>query len=310
MDRIETVALVGLGAIGASYIAKVSEKVPMTSLRVVASGDRARRYRSDGVSVNGKKYFFPIVESRDETAPADLVIFAVKYYSLTGAIADAKNQIGPDTIIISLLNGITSERDISDVYGAGHTLLSVSMALDATRAGDSTVNSTIGFVQFGEAVNIEGQYSHNVKLVREFFERTGIPYEIHEDMQWTLWKKFMLNVGFNQTSAVLRFPYGLMHKTEAARSIARSAMEEVVTLAACEDVKLNEADIKDAFARMDSLSPTGKTSMLQDVEAKRLTEVGIFGETVTALGLKHGVPTPVNDMLARLLHAIEESYVE
>jgi 2-dehydropantoate 2-reductase len=308
MNKIETVALIGLGAIGASYLAQMSENIPMEHIRVIASGDRARRYKNNGVLVNGKKYLFPVCEPSDETGPADLIIFAVKYNSLKQAIADAKNQIGSDTTIMSFLNGITSEREISDVYGAKHTLLSTVIKIAATRTEDSTVNSKLGVIQFGEAMNKEGEYSEDVKRVKEFFDRSGISYEIHEDMKQTLWKKFMLNVGMNQTSAVLRFPYGLMRKIKPAQAIMIAAMEEVVSLAALEKVRLTGDDIKDVVARMKGFPPDGRTSMLQDIESLRPTEVGMLGDAVVTLGRLHGLPVPVNEMLSCMIHAIEESH--
>lgn len=307
MNRIETVALIGLGAIGASYLARMSEKVPANSIRVVASGERARRYRENGVFVNGEQYFFPVYGPDDETGPADLVIFSVKYNQLAQAIVDAKKQIGPDTIVLSLLNGVSSEREIADAYGADHVLLASVIKIAATRTGDRTVSSKAGVIQFGDADRTD-EYSDDVKRVKDFFDRTGIAYELHEDMKRTLWKKFMLNVGMNQTSAVLRFPYGLMQRVEPARAITIAAMEEVVSLAVREGVELTKEDIRDVMARMDGFPPDGKTSMLQDVESLRPTEVGMLGEAVVALGRVHAVSTPVNEMLSRLIRAIEESY--
>lgn len=310
--RIETVAMVGLGAIGASYLARISESLPMEHIRAVASGERARRYREEGVFVNGERYVFPVCEPGDGTGPADLVVFAVKHNALGQAIVDARGQVGPDTIVLSLLNGITSEREIEDAYGSKHVLLSSVIKIAATRTGNRTVNSKLGVIQFGDARSGGGDdghetYSEDVGLARAFFDRTGVSYEIHADMRRTLWKKFMLNVGMNQTSAVLRFPYGLMQRVEPARAVMLAAMEEVVSLAALEGVGLNEDDIRDVMARMDGFPPEGKTSMLQDVESMRPTEVGILGESVAELGRAHSLPVPVNETLARLLRAVEEA---
>lgn len=279
----------------------------MGQMRVVASGDRARRYRESGVFVNERQYFFPVCAPGDETAPADLFIFSVKHNDLERAVADAKNQIGPDTVILSLLNGITSEREISNVYGAKHMLLSTVIKTSATRREDLAISSKFGVIQFGDA-NQEGGRSEDVRRVAEFFGRSGIPCEIHDDMNRTLWKKFMLNVGLNQTSALLRFPYGLMQASAFARDTVIAAMEEVVSLAPFEGVALNPDDVRDALALINGLQPDGKTSMLQDIESLRPTEVGILGEAVVELGHVHGVPTPVNRTLSRLLRAIEESY--
>jgi 2-dehydropantoate 2-reductase len=307
MNAIETVALVGLGAVGASYLAKISENVPMENIRAVAAGARAERIRS-GVEVNGKKYLFPVYEPGQPTAPADLAIFAVKNHHLAEAMSDAKNQIGDETIIMSFLNGITSEETIAGAYGAGNVLYSIVMGIDATREGDGTAYSRLGIVQFGEAANIEGNYSRNVALVRDFFEKTGVPYEIPGDMKWTLWKKFMINVGANQTSAILRCPYGVLQSSEEARDIARRAMEEVASLAPHEGLSLTDGDVRDAFARIDALSPGGRTSMCQDVEANRKTEIELFGATVVELGRRHGVSVPVNELMCKMIRAIEFSY--
>jgi 2-dehydropantoate 2-reductase len=308
MNRIDTVALVGLGAVGASYLSRISENIPIENIRVVASGGRASRIRA-GVVVNGAKYFFPVLEPGESAGTADLVIFAVKNYHIEESISDAKNQIGPETIIMSLLNGITSERIIAETYGADRVLFSIVMGLDATRESDSTVYSSLGAIQFGKAVNKKGSYSREVLLVKEFFERAGVPYEIHEDMKRAMWKKFMLNAGVNQTSAVLRCPYGTVRKVPYARAVVRSAMEETRLVAVREGVALTENDVEDAFLALDRFAPDGKTSMCQDVEACRRTEADSFGGAIAELGRKHGVNASVNETLFRLIKAIETSYV-
>ena len=306
MKKIETVAIAGLGAVGASYMSKISERLPADNIRVIASGGRTNRIRS-GVVVNGEKYFFPVVAPEDVTGPADLLIFAVKSHQLARAISDAKNQIGSGTIIISLLNGVTSEEIIERAYGV-KPLYSIAMGLDATRERDSTVYSTLGTIQFGEAKNEKGHYSTNVTLVRDFFEAAGITYEIPCDMKRALWKKFMINVGANQTSAILRCTYETLHKSPDARLVMRRAMEEVAAVARHEGIIFSEDDIADAFARVGKLSPEGRTSMAQDVEARRRTEVAILGATVAELGSAHGVQTPVNELMCSLITAIENLY--
>jgi 2-dehydropantoate 2-reductase len=306
--RIETVSLIGLGAIGSAYLARISEAVPAGNIRVIASGERAERYRSEGVKVNGVKYFFPVREPGLGPCPADLLIFAVKSRNLAGAIADAREHAGPGTIILSLLNGITSERIIADAYGPEGVLYSFAIGVDATRERGGTVYSALGALPFGEERNEPGKYSRNVRLAAEFFGRTGINYEIPRDMKAALWRKFMINVGFNQVSAVLRASYGAIRRTPEARELVREAMSEVIKIAPHEGVLLTERDIDASFPILDALSPDGKTSMLQDVESRRPTEVDIFGGTVVALGRGHNTPTPLNFALTQIIRAIESAY--
>lgn len=305
--KIESVALVGLGAMGCSYLGKITETLPRDAVQVIADGKRAERYRKNGVTLNGKRLDFPVAEP-GTLRPADLVIFTVKFNQLEEAIALAKGAVGPDTIVISLLNGITSEEVIAAAYGWDKVLLSLSLGIDATRAGDATSVTVYGVIPFGEARNKPGEYSGRVLRLKEFFDRVGLRSEIPEDMKLALWRKFMLNVGVNQTSAVVGTGYGALQKEGAARDIAVAAMREVTALAPREGITLGEKDIEQAMAVMMTLSPDGKCSMLQDIEARRKTEVAIFGGTVLALAAKHGVAAPVNDMLVRILRAKEENF--
>jgi 2-dehydropantoate 2-reductase len=84
-------------------------------------------------------------------------------------------------------------------------------------------------------------------------------------------------------------------------------MEEVIALAKLQSINLSRHDIDEWNAFLNTLSPDGKTSMLQDVEAGRKTEVAIFGGKVVALGEAHGVPTPVNETVLRIIRVLEES---
>lgn len=308
MKTIETVSLIGLGAVGSAYLSKISETLPLDRIRVVADGERAERYEASGVSVNGRTFRVHVCRPGDKPEPADLLLFAVKFHQLEEAIAAAQKQVGPDTVVLSLLNGITSEREIGGRYGMEKMLYSFVMGIDATRVGDDTVFANLGYIPFGDAYNEEGRYSPNVLRVAEFFDRTGIAYRIPENMMQQLWKKFMLNVGVNQVTAILRGPYGVIQQVASARNLMVSAMEEVLALAGKEGVALGRDDIAECLDILDRLSPTGKTSMSQDVAAGRATEVDIFGGTVVALGRKYDVPVPVNEMLVRLIRITEDLY--
>ena len=104
MKEIKTVALVGLGAIGA-YFADRLQPMLGDDLRVIAGGARAERIRREGLVINGKQEYYHVVEP-GEGEPADLVIFATKMSGLQQAIEDVRAQIGPETLILSPLNGV------------------------------------------------------------------------------------------------------------------------------------------------------------------------------------------------------------
>lgn len=305
---ITDVALIGLGAVGAAYLTSVADNFPECRIRVIAAGERAARLRAGGIVYNGRRYMFDVVEPQDGT-PAGLLFVSVKNGQLSEAAGQAAAFVGPDTVIISPLNGVTSERKLAERFGADNVVYSYAIKLDATRRGAETVCGNEGWIVFGDERNEPGRLSENVLAVEEFFKRSHIEYEIPEDMIKSLWKKFMMNCGLNQTSAVLGFNYGLMQRSKEARSLMRSAMEEAAAAArAAAGVELGEAEIDEIFRTMDMLSPDGKTSMLQDVDARRVTEVDAFAETVAAIAREHGFAAPVNELYLRLIRAREESF--
>ena len=116
----------------------------------------------------------------------------------------------------------------------------------------------------------------------------------------------MVNVGMNQASAVMRAPYGVFQSSPDAQALMESLMREVIVLAEAAGVNLEEQDLKNWYAFLNSLSPLGKTSMLQDIEAGRKTEVDIFAGKVVELGKTLAVPTPVNQALLQTIRILEQ----
>ena len=121
-----------------------------------------------------------------------------------------------------------------------------------------------------------------------------------------MWWKFMINVGANQASALLSAPYGVFQTSVHARNIMEAGMREVMAIAAAANINLVEKDIEDWYSFLNTLHPGGKTSMLQDVEAGRKTEVDIFAGKVIELGITFGIPTPINDIFFHAIKVIEE----
>jgi len=305
MPDIQRVYLCGLGAIGASF-GSVIHATDTACLRVLADPCRISRHARDGVLVNGNVVPFRYVRPTDQEPPADLLLFAVKRHQLDQAIRDAQPFVDDRTIVLSLLNGIDSEELIGRELDLAGLLLSFVVETDASRVGNSIRFTRLGTIVFGEAAGTTT--SARACAVRRFFERCHVPYRVSEQIERELWWKFMMNVGINQASAVLRAPYGTFQRVEAARAVMRAACDEVVRISQRTGICLTEDDIEECFRILARLSPEGKTSMLQDVEAQRPTEVASFGETAVDLGRRHGVPTPVNQLLSTMIRAIEQSY--
>jgi 2-dehydropantoate 2-reductase len=182
-------------------------------------------------------------------------------------------------------------------------LYAVAVGIDALREDNRLTYTTQGRLFFGEAKN--HVISQRVKEVQSLFDRAGIVYETPVDMIRVLWWKFMINVGINQASAVLRAPYSAFQTSQEAKELMESAMKEVMTIAKEAKVALSEKDIENWYSVLSGLSPEGKTSMLQDVEARRKTEVEMLAGKVIELGKIYDIPTPVNKKILGSIKEIE-----
>lgn len=302
MNRINKVYISGLGAIGGAYSSRIFDTDP-ACIKIIADSERSARYTKNGVKINGKLYPFNYAVPEDGGEKADLILIAVKHHQLEQSLRDIEKYTGDKTIILSLLNGIVSEETVAEKYGMDKVLHSFAVGTDAVREGTDIRFSNIGRIVFG--AKDEGK-TEKVRLVKEFFERTEIPYEIPVDIMRELWWKFMLNVGINQVSAVLKAGYGVFQKIDEARELMVMASLEVVSLAEKAGISISGDDIAKYVAVINTLSPEGKTSMLQDIEAGRKTEVEIFSGTVIEMGKQYGVETPVNNILFRMIRALEK----
>jgi len=306
MGEIKKVSIIGLGALGVLFGSQMRKILPAQDLRVIADEDRIRRYLRDGVYCNGERCDFHYVRPEDPCEPADLLVFAVKSSGLNDAVSEAKNHVGPDTLILSVMNGISSEAIIGSVYGYEKVLYCVAQGMDAVKVGNRLTYHNRGMLCFGEQES--GVISERMKAIAAFFDRAGIPYVMRTDMKKYMWGKFMLNVGVNQTAAVYGCNYSGVQQEGVFRDVMILAMREVIALSWKEGVDLTEEDLDYWLSVIKPLHPDGKPSMQQDTEAKRKSEVDLFAGTVLALGEKHGIPTPVNRMLYDKIIAIEKNF--
>lgn len=302
--EIKHAYFIGLGAIGLKYAARIHDADP-SLVRVIADDARIAQFRATPPSVNGKHYEFDFARPDDADAdePANVIFVAVKWRHLTQALADIRGFVGPQTSIISLMNGIASEEVIAREYGRERVVYA-NVYMDAVRSGNAVTWRDIGRIVFGEENNTV--VSARVKAIEALFDKAQIPSSVPADMLRAHWAKFMLNVGINQASAVLGAPYGTFQTNRYARELMLSAAQEVVEISQRAGIGLDQTDIDRFLAIIDSLDPAGKTSMLQDVEGHRETEVDIFAGTVVDLGERYGVPTPVNRTLLTIIRAIDQ----
>lgn len=304
MNNIKKVTLIGLGAMGVFFAPRLHNNLSV-NFRVLAAGERKERLTKNGVTINGQKYIFPIIEPNDKNDEADLIIMAVKDLGLDHAIQDIKNQVGPHTQILCVMNGVDSENKLIEAYGANHVLYSFMRVSIVMTDGVANFDPTFGSVYFGEAINTE-EYSARVQSIANLFTESHIPYNIAADMIHAMWFKFMCNVGENLTCALLGIPFGAFRTSANANFIRVSAMREVLAVANKLNIPLSESDIEKQEHVVRHLPAANKPSTLQDLENGKKTEIQMFAGRVMELGKELGTPTPINELFYYGIRTLEE----
>ena len=304
--KIKTVSIIGLGALGIMFAKYFSDKLSRNEVRIIANQRRIQKYKKEGIYCNEELCDFNYVlpESKQETA--DLLIFCVKFNQLQQAIEDAKNQVGENTIILSVLNGISSEEIIGETLGMEKMLYCVAQGMDAVKVENKLNYESMGMLSFGERDNTI--WSHKVTSVAKFFDTIDFPYEVPKDMNHKMWGKFMLNTGVNQAVAVFSTNYGGIQVEGQPRNVMIAAMREVISISRRMDVNLDESDLEYWLDVLAKLNPLGMPSMRQDMAEHRKTEVGLFSGTAIALGKQYHVPTPANEWLFLKVQEMEKSF--
>lgn len=304
MSEIRNVLICGLGAVGLTFACKIQKNLP-ESLKILVDEARLRRFEAVPPKMNGEEKFFEYILPYKTGYTADLVIISTKFDGLGAVLENLKNFVGENTLILPVLNGIEAEEKIAEIYGHEKVLYGYFIGHSAMRVGNSVVQDGVGKIVFGAD---SPQMSEKVGRVARFFEKAGVDYEVPANIRYAKWLKFALNVVSNQVSCILKMTFGDMQKSEKFLIFAKNILAEVVEIAKAEGVESAEnlpVDFEKALALM---CADGRTSMWQDVEAKKKTELEIFAGAVLKLGKKHGISTPYNQVLYEMISIIEEKF--
>ncbi len=304
MKEIKSTAIVGMGALGLLFAEQIQSTLGKDAVTFIMDEERWNRHKEEAYQINGEVAEFNVTKV-SEMKPVDLLIVATKSTGLESALEVMAPAVGDDTIIISALNGISSEEILANRFGAEHVLGCVAIGMDAMRVGCSVTYCNKGRLQIGALS--EGQQKL-VECVVRFFEKTGQPYEVKEDILHAMWSKFLLNVGVNQTCMVYSTTYQGILKKGKARDHMIAAMEEVLKVAQAEGVSLGQEDLQRALDITAGLNPDGYPSMRQDAVAHRASEVELFAGTIIALAEKNSIAVPVNEEYYQIIKEMECEY--
>ena len=301
MKKIESAAVIGAGALGLMYADRL-KTVLGENMFFLAQGDRVRKITGAEYSINGKSCSFSAKTPEKLDGPVDLVILAVKNHHIDDVLPLIKAASGPDTVLVSVLNGIESEKRLEEAVPDSTVLYCIAVAMDAVKEGNILTFTSPGRLVIGAKDNNPDDPA--LKAAVAVLESSGVACEIPEDIHRSVYWKWMINIGTNQVSAATGATYGVLQTNKESQDVMDAAMMETVKVAQAEGIDLREEDVKNWYPVLYGLGKDGKTSMLQDVEAGRKTEVEAFSGKLIELAEKHGISVPVNRTLYQILSTI------
>ncbi|MFB6140197.1 MAG: ketopantoate reductase family protein [Halosimplex sp.] len=266
---------------------------------LVGRDPHASRVGADGLRVEGAASVR--VEPAAATAVPeehfDLAVVAVKAFD-TPAAADALASADLDGAL-SLQNGLGNEAVLGEELSC--PVLAGTCTYGARLRDPGVVECTgLGEVALGPP---EGGRSAFADSAGEAFRAAGIETTVAADMPHRIWEKLAVNVGINGVTALARVENGALVEGPAGEP-ARLAAVETAQVARARGIDLSDADAERAVARVADATAANRSSMLQDVDAGRRTEVdAIHGAVVD----RAAEPVPVTATLAALLRAWERA---
>ena len=196
---MEQVTIVGRGALGILYGHALTQCLGPDKVTFLAEGERLNRLRQEEAWCNGEPCQFQVTDHLE--GPAQLLLFAVKAPDLEAAMALAAPYVGEETVILSLLNGVTSEEALSQTFGPEKVLYAVAQGMDAVREGSRLTYTHGGTLFLG--LPEEDYFDRGEKLEAAYALLSQMDLDVvkEDDILHRMWCKFMLNVGVNQVCA-------------------------------------------------------------------------------------------------------------
>jgi 2-dehydropantoate 2-reductase len=240
----------------------------------------------------------------DGIPPADLVIVLVKSFHTRDAVAAALPVIGPDTLVLSLQNGLGQDDILIDLVGRDRVIAGKTYAGGVLLGPGRVLAGRVGKPTYiGE---LDGRVTPRIEAIAAEFNRAGLDTHVSTNIANTIWDKLLINVATGAWCAVTGGPYGVIYATPEIRESALAAIAEAMAVAAASGVTVSVKTPEDAWEKAGFGLPANfKPSMLQSLEAGQRSEVDFINGAVVRQGERCGIPTPVNRTLVAVVKGIE-----
>jgi 2-dehydropantoate 2-reductase len=291
------VAVMGAGAVGCYYggmLARAGHEVVL-----IGRSQHVEAIGRNGLHLEAQSFdeHIPLTASTQASAVqgAKLVLFCVKSTDTQSAALEIKPFLAPDTLVLSLQNGVENADEVRKVITQPVAAAVVYVATEMAGPGHVRHHGR------GELVIEPSSASADVA---QALIAAGVPTEISDNVRGALWAKLILNCAYNALSAITQLPYGRLVKGEGVTTVMRDIVDECLAVAKADGVTI-PGDVDKAVRMIAETMPGQYSSTAQDLSRGKRSEIDHLNGLIVRRGDALGVATPSNRLLHTLVKLIE-----
>ena len=304
------IAIIGAGAMGCLYGAKLSESLENEVILIDIWKEHIESINENGLIMeeNGKTLHYNRLKGTLDAAEAgiyDLAVIFVKSTSTSAGVRSNRAVFGPDTIALTLQNGLGNIEIISKEIGA-QNVIGGTTAHGATILGPGRIfHAGSGKTTIGE---LNGMSTNRIKNIADVLIKAGLDTEISNNVLGLIWDKLLANVGINALTGITGLYNGELLDYPEIEILLEAAVQEADSVAAAKGIKLGCLDPVGHAKYICKATAANKSSMLQDILNKKQTEIDMINGMIVQEGASLGISTPVNMTLTNLIRFIQKSF--
>lgn len=302
------VVVVGSGAMGSLFGGFLSDAGHQVTL-VNRPGPHLESVRENGLTVvttDGTEHVIDIATATDTATlePPDLILLFVKSIQTEAAIQDTQPIVGSDTDVLTLQNGLGNAETIGRYVSRENVIAGITSQGSILVEPGRIIHSGTGPTRLGRF------YRPNDSAVEQVagqLTAAGIDTSVTSAVKDTIWEKVLVNIGINAPTALAGVRNGMMATTAVGPKIVEAAVTEGVAVAEAEGRTIRN-DILEYVTEIAHATEPNKSSMLQDVEHGRKTEIETMNGEIVKRGCRHDLDVTANRLLTHLIKLTEAGF--
>ncbi|OBQ84502.1 2-dehydropantoate 2-reductase [Mesorhizobium sp. WSM3873] len=297
-----------MGGIFGGYLARAGNDVTLIDVSTPA----VQAINDNGLTIEEKDGSQPVIRvpattEPSKVGPVDLIINFVKCYHTDAAVRAAAPMISGDTAVLSLQNGWGNAPCIAGIVGEDKVLVGLTYHGGTLLGPGRVKHPGVGMTYIGE---LSGKATPRLDKVIETFRAAEIETTRSERILDEVWKKLALNACTLPVAGLLHLMSHELVAFDGTKSLMAAILKEVVAVAKAQGISLDYDERWAAITGLLEKAVGGKASMLQDVEARRQTEIEVINGAIVDAGKRTGVATPVNETMVWMIQAKQAHYLQ